>query len=76
MNEQCKWRYTTLARAVAATTLVISASTAQALSFEFGEGGEWELDWDTNIAYSAQWRVAKQDDDKFEYRDTGDLNYR
>ena len=73
MNEQCKWRYRTLARALAATTLVISASTAQALSFEFGEGGEWELDWDTNIAYSAQWRVAKQDDDKFEYRDTGDL---
>jgi hypothetical protein len=73
MNKQCNWRYKALAKAVAAATLLAGASTAQALSFEFGDGGEWELDWDTNVAYSAQWRVAKQDDDKFEYRDTGDF---
>ena len=59
MDQQYKWRYKTLARAVAAATLVAGASTAQALSFEFGEGGEWELDLDTTVAYSAQWRVSK-----------------
>jgi hypothetical protein len=73
MKQQSKWRYKTLARAVAAAALMAGASQSQALSFEFGDGGEWELDWDTNVAYSAQWRVAKQDDDKFEYRDLGDL---
>ncbi len=73
MNEKCKWRYGTLARAVAAATLVASASTAQALSFEFGEGGEWELDWDTTVDYSAQWRVAKPDEHKIELRPGDDL---
>ena len=43
----------------------------QALSFDLGDDGEWRLDWDTNVAYTAQWRVAKQDDDQFEYKDLG-----
>ena len=73
MDQQYKWRYKTLARAVAAATLVAGTSTAQALSFDFGEGQEWHLDLDTNVAYTAQWRVEKQDDDKFRYKDTGDL---
>ena len=34
---------------------------------------EWQLDWDTNVAYTAQWRVAKQDDKQFRYKDTGDI---
>ena len=45
---------------------------AFALSFEFGDS-EWQLDWDTNVAYTAQWRVAKQDDKQFRYKDTGDI---
>lgn len=44
----------------------------QALSLEFDDG-EWELDVDTLVSYSAMWRVAKQDQDKFSYKDTGDL---
>jgi hypothetical protein len=62
-----------MARAVGAAMLTGVASGASALSFEFGDGGEWLLDWDTNISYSAQWRVAKQDDDKFAYKNTGNL---
>jgi VCBS repeat-containing protein len=58
MNKQCNWRYKALAKAVAAATLLAGASTAQALSFEFGDGGEWELDVDTLMSYSAQRRVA------------------
>ncbi|QFU76571.1 DUF1302 family protein [Halioglobus maricola] len=46
---------------------------AQALSFDFGDSGEWTLDWDTIVSYSAMWRVEKQDRDKFAFRDTGDL---
>ncbi|MCR9106186.1 MAG: DUF1302 domain-containing protein [Gammaproteobacteria bacterium] len=46
---------------------------SQALSFEWGEGGELRLDLDTNVAYSAQWRVEKRDRDKYRFRDTGDL---
>jgi len=49
-----------------------AAATVQALSLEFDDG-EWELDLDTTVSYSAMWRVAKQDTDKFSYRDTGDL---
>ena len=64
-------RYTRLAHAVGAAVLAVGASNTFAFSFEFGEGGEWLLDWDTNVAYSAQWRVAKQDDDKFAYKSTG-----
>ena len=73
MNPQHKWQSRPLARAVAAAALLASASTAHALSFDFGDDGEWTLDLDTNISYTAQWRVAKQDDDKFRYRDTGNL---
>ena len=73
MIEQCKWRYKTLAQAVVAATLVVTASTAQSLSFKFGEGNEWTLDLDTIVSYTAQWRVEKQDDDKFRYKDTGDI---
>ena len=69
IQSQCKL----LAKAVAIASLIVTANAAQALSFEFGDGGEWELDWDTNLSYSAQWRVAKQDNDMFEYKDTGDL---
>ena len=63
----------TLVTAVAAAVLLTGTSAASALSFEFGESKEWILDWDTNVSYSAQWRVAKQDDDKFAYKDSGDL---
>ena len=72
MCEQSKGRYRQLVNAVGFAVLAAGASTAQALSFEFGEGEEWLLDWDTIVSYSAQWRVAKQDDDQFEYRDVGD----
>ena len=72
MKQQYKQRYRTLAQAVAAVTLVAGASTAQALSFEFGDGGEWVLDLDTVVSYSAQWRVAKPDDHKIDYRPSDD----
>jgi len=68
MNKQFKWRYGTLAQAVVAATFVVSASTAQALSFEFGDGDEWVLDVDTLMSYSAQWRVAKPADNKIDFR--------
>ena len=73
MTQQKIQRNKRLAKAVGAAVFLVGASNAGALSFKFGEGGEWLLDWDTNIAYSAQWRVAKQDDDKFAYKNTGDL---
>lgn len=44
----------------------------QALSFEFNDG-EWMLDLDSIVSYSAQWRVSKRDDSKFEFFDSGDL---
>lgn len=71
MNPQFKWQCKPLVKAVAAATLVASASTAQAMNFEFGDGGEWSLDVDTNVSYTAQWRVEKQDDDKFRFKATG-----
>ncbi len=43
------------------------------MTFDFGDDDEWQLDWDTNVAYTAQWRVAKPDDDQFRYKDTGEL---
>ena len=76
MNEQYKRRRKTVAHAVAAATLLAGASTAQALSFEFGDGGEWLLDVDTIVSYSAQWRVAKPDDHKIDFRPGDDLSAR
>lgn len=73
MNTYHKWQRKRLAGAVTAAVLLAGASSVQALSFEFGDGSEWNLDWDTNVSYTAQWRVEKQDDDKFRYRDTGDI---
>ncbi len=58
--------------ALTACLLAVTANPAAALSFEFSAGGEWQVDWDTNIAYGASWRVAEPDDDKFKFRDTGD----
>lgn len=51
---------------------VAVAPQVNALSWEFGDG-DWLLDLDTLISYSAQWRVENRDRDKFAYRDTGDL---
>ena len=73
MDKQRRWRYKTLTQAVVAATLAAGASTTNALSFEFGNDGEWLFDWDTNVVYTAQWRVAKPDDDQFRYKDSGDL---
>lgn len=72
MKNQSTWQHLTLVKAVATASLAVAASGAQALNFQFGDGNEWNVDWDTNVAYTAQWRVEKQDDDKFRYRDTGD----
>lgn len=71
MDQQYEWRYKTLAKAVAVATAAITAASAQALNFRFGDGDEWNLDWDTNVAYTAQWRIEKQDDDKFRFKATG-----
>jgi hypothetical protein len=71
MEQHYNWRHKTLAKAVAAASLVLIASGAHALSFDLDNDGEWQLDWDTNVAYTAQWRVAKQDDDQFAYKDLG-----
>lgn len=60
------------ALALAALSAALATGPAQALNFDFGDG-EWELDWDTTFSYAAMWRVARQDKDKFSYRDTGDL---
>ena len=70
MNQQTTIKRTVMAKAVCLAGLLLGASQAAALSFDLDEAGEWVLDWDTIISYSAQWRVAKQDDDKFAYRDT------
>ncbi|MCB1705352.1 MAG: DUF1302 family protein [Halioglobus sp.] len=56
-----------------AAALLIDATPVQALSFDFGEDDEWTVDWDTNVAYTAQFRVAKPDSDQFRYRNTGDI---
>ena len=61
-----------LAHTAIAAALMSMAGPSQALNFTFGDNREWNLDWDTNLSYTAQWRVEKQDDDKFRYRDTGD----
>ncbi|MCB1843362.1 MAG: DUF1302 family protein, partial [Halioglobus sp.] len=65
-----------LARKVSGSLAVLLASGstgALGLSFDFGPEGEWQLDWDTNVAYTAQWRVEDRDEGKFRFRDTGDL---
>ena len=56
-----------------AIAMISVSPLSLALSFEWGEGGELRLDLDTNVAYSAQWRVEKRDRDKYRFRDTGDL---
>ncbi len=73
MDQQGKWHHKALAHAVAGAALAASATAAQAMSFAFGDDSEWNLDWDTNIAYTAQLRVAKPDIDQFRYEDTGNL---
>ncbi len=73
MDHKDKWRYKLLANAVAATALAASAATTQAMSFAFGDAKEWNLDWDTNVAYTAQLRVAKPDTDQFRFEDTGNV---
>jgi len=73
MNNLYRQSAATFAKSLAAAALATCATHAYALSFEFGQDGEWLLDWDTNLAYSAQWRVADRDEDQFRYRDTGDL---
>jgi hypothetical protein len=71
MDQHYIWHHTTIAKAVAAATLVAIASSTHALTFDLDSDGEWQLDWDTIVAYTAQWRVAKQDDDQFAYKDLG-----
>ncbi len=73
MNQRGEWHYKMLGKVVSVVFLMGCTVNAHGLLFEFGDDREWRLDWDTNLAYSAQWRVAKQDDDKFQYRDTGNL---
>lgn len=73
MDQQKRWQHKHLAVTISATLLLTGAAGSQALSFQFGEDREWLLDWDTNVAYTAQWRVAKPDDDQFRYRDTGNI---
>lgn len=73
INRQCSWRSNPLAKAVVVAVFAAGTSSAHALSFQFGDDREWRLDWDTNVAYTAQWRVAKPDNDQFRYRDTGNL---
>lgn len=73
MDKHCSWHHTTLAKAVAAAILAVGASSVQAMSFDFGNDDEWHLDWDTNVGYTAQWRVAKRDNKQFRYKDTGDV---
>jgi hypothetical protein len=73
MDKQCSRRSKALSQAVFAATLAAGASTANALSFDFGNDSEWLFDLDTNVAYTAQWRVAKPDNKQFRYKDTGDI---
>ena len=72
MDKQRKRRDKTLANAVFGSALVASAAVTQAMTFEFGDDSEWTLDWDTNVAYTAQMRVSKPDTDQFRYKNTGD----
>ncbi|MEZ5571009.1 MAG: DUF1302 family protein [Halioglobus sp.] len=71
MDRTFKRRYTRLTKTLCGATLAIGAAAAQSMSFDFGDDGEWQLEWDTNVAYTAQWRVAKPDDDQFRYKDLG-----
>lgn len=73
MDKHGRWQYRILANTVAGAALATSATAAQALSFAFGDDSEWTLDWDTNVAYTAQMRVAKPDTDQFRYEDTGNI---
>ena len=73
MGKHCSQRSKAISQAVLAAALTSGAPGANALSFEFGSEGEWLLDWDTNVAYTAQWRVAKPDNNQFRYKDTGDI---
>lgn len=73
MNQQRKRRNNTLGHAVISAALAAVATQAQAMSFEFGDENAWVLDWDTNVAYTAQFRVAKPDSDQFRYQDTGNI---
>ena len=70
-----KTRYGLPNRAIRKTAVIVAAlaaaSSANALYFEFGDDAAWQLDWDTNISYTAQWRVAKQDADQFAFKDLG-----
>ncbi len=76
MDKQRKRRDKTLANAVVGAALAASAAVTQAMTFEFGDDSEWTLDWDTNVAYTAQMRVAKPDTDQFRYKDTGNTRGR
>lgn len=71
MDKRKKSHHQRPAALAAGALLAVGAATTQAMSFELGDGSEWHLDWDTNLAYTAQWRVAKQDDDQFRYKDLG-----
>lgn len=72
MDKQRKRRDRILVKAVVSAALAASAAVAQAMTFEFGEDSDWTLDWDTNVAYTAQMRVAKPDTDQFRFKDNGD----
>jgi hypothetical protein len=61
-----------LATAAGAVVAAVTASGAQALSFDLGDS-DWQLDLDTLVSFTTQWRVAKQDGDKFEYRPGDDI---
>lgn len=58
--------------ALLATAALFAVGSTQALNFDLHDG-EWILDWDTTVSYAAMWRVARQDRDKFSYKNTGDL---
>lgn len=73
MNRQYRKLGILCAHTVIGAALAADAALVQALSFDFGEDDTWTLDWDTNVAYTAQVRVAKPDSDQFRYRDTGNL---
>lgn len=71
MDRHCHAGMRNCARIAAAATLATYACGVHAVRLEFGDTDEWQLDWDTSIAYTAQWRVAKQDDDQFAYKEVG-----
>ncbi len=73
MNKQRKVRDKNFVKAVVGSALAAGAAVAQGMTFELGESSEWTLDWDTNVAYTAQFRVAKPDGDQFRYKDTGNI---